>query len=564
MSEKKSMIKRGLLSFITISAIWLLSAAAIKTQAETIEFEDQAEEQEDPASRAEKSSAVNFKVKRVAEQYQLEDLLIQENFGTIASVTIKMPKGLNLDATSFSLPTGWTTYNEPGSDVINYLLTQNNSPQIVQNTLQQLAFNIEKEELTKGKISISISEEDISAWTDPNGKTHYYKYVKNSLPWLEAYSAAKKERYKGLTGYLATITSPEEHTYIYESVAKDTGMLGGTRAVNKNGTKISDVASISPVLSNYNLSKDDWYWASGPEAGEVFFIGKKKPGMKPEDKYNGWTPTEPNNHGGSEAFLQFAQGGVKDWNDLENLGDTPNNRGYYVEFSEYGGQKEIEENSYSADVPQLVKVVYQDQQDKEKLAEEVIISKNFCIGDAYDTTSFRKEITDYELVGIPTENGNYKNEPITLIYTYKRKYLTLHIKQVVLNTSPDLVIPTKGYATLKNVDNENPTEVHSIYEEINLSLPSRLADQEEAGNYQVVKNKTNNFYQVILMLPEYYQNMGYVLTDVEAIHDVSQKQLGIPVMNSLEKSEYWLTLYIQPNSTSFRPYTWNYQLTGMN
>lgn len=563
MRERRPFIHILFMSFLLIFSGLLVSTSVSKTQAYTTkenEYND-SEKQEQATSRNKKSHVVSFKIKRAEEQYFLENLKIEQNFGTISSITIEMPEGLNL--APLSVPAGWSTYNKPDDNVLNYLLTQNNTPEIVQHTLQQLTFNINNEELTEGKISISVSEEQISSWQDPEGITHYYKFVPNSLPWLDAYNAAKKERYKGLTGYLATITSVEEHDYIFNSIAKVPGMLGGTRALNKNGTKISDIASISTAIGNYNLTKDEWYWASGPETGDIFFIGKGRPGKVPAGKYDGWTPTEPNNNGGSELFLQFAQVG-KLWNDLPNLGNIPANRGYYVEFSEYGTQKETEENSYSADVPQLVKVVYLDEQDQQKIAEEIIVSKNFYLGDAYDTTSFRKEIADYELVQLPIEKGTHQNEPQTVTYYYKRNSLTLHIKQVVLEPSSELVVPTKGYVTLKSVDKLNPAEVGSIYEELNISYPSRLTDAEEAGVYQIAKNKTHDFYQVVLVLPEYYQNEGYVLTDVEAVHDVSQKQQGIPVLKGKEKAEYWLTLYIKPNGPSFRPYHWYYQMIDMN
>lgn len=209
-----------------------------------------------------------------------------------------------------------------------------------------------------------------------------------------------------------------------------------------------------------------------------------------------------------------------------------------------------------------VSVNYQDEQG-DTIADTEILKGN--VGDPYDTTSLRKEINEYELVEqLPIETGIYQNDPITVTYRYRKKIVTLHIKQVVLSPSSELIIPTKGYVTIKNVDKQNPEEVSSVYEEVNISLLSKITNQEDDSTYKIARSKTHDFYQAILLVPEYYQYMGYVLTDIDNTHDESKKQQGVPVLNGSEKNEYWLTLYIQPSTTSFIPYSWDYQIIDKN
>ncbi|MGY3778700.1 MucBP domain-containing protein [Isobaculum melis] len=354
-------------------------------------------------------SPLTYTIKREQEKFVLNEVSVQTSFGTVASITITMPAGMTLNLTA---PTGWTTFNNPTDATINYLLTENNTPANVQAVLEQASFSINDEKKTQGKISISLSTEEISSWKDPQGITHYYKFVPAYTSWLDAYNAAKKITYKGLTGYLATITSEVEHDYIYNSIAKNPGWLGGTRMFHKDRTPIIDQDSISNIEDDYNYGMDNWYWANGPEAGKIFFIGKKRAlgGYVPEGVYDGWalaTP-EPNNSiygagGNGEYVLQFALRGSKFWNDLANTNPDPDFiQGYFVEFSSYDSQLEIEENSYSANVPQLVKVQFLDQDTNELLATEEILQNTFSIDSTYDATYLMKTFKDYDLVNMPT------------------------------------------------------------------------------------------------------------------------------------------------------------------
>ncbi|MGY3779727.1 MucBP domain-containing protein [Isobaculum melis] len=207
-----------------------------------------------------------------------------------------------------------------------------------------------------------------------------------------------------------------------------------------------------------------------------------------------------------------------------------------------------------------VKINYQDELGN-TIADTETLKGN--VGDTYDTTSFRKEIGDYELVDpLPAETGVYQDQPTVITYHYWKNKLTLHIKQVALNHSSELVLPTKGYVTIKNVNKLKPEEVSSVSEEVNISFPSQLNDIENTGKYKINRSKTHDFYQVDLLLPQYYQNMGFVLTDTKVVHDEQNKQPGMPIFNGQTKTEYWLTLYIQPNTTSFNPYSWDYQIVN--
>ncbi|MGY3777829.1 MucBP domain-containing protein [Isobaculum melis] len=525
---------------------------------------------------------IEFDVKRNGGKYELENLTVIPNFPTIASVTISMPSGVKLE---LNTPTGWQLNNDPNDSFINYTLDAHNTPTDVQNVLKQLRLTITDEAQTKGIVTISLSDKEITAWEDENGVKHYYRYIPKRLSWAAAYNEAKSEanKYKNLTGYLATITSAAEHDHIFNAIAKEPGWLGATRMVRKdNGAKIQDEPAILTATSFYRLDQSIWYWVAGPEAGLEFYNGIiKATGLPIPGVYNGWSAGEPNNNWHNikpETVLQFAlNDGTKPtkwWNDLPNEGAEtwPSsfwNEGYYIEYSAYGGQTEInDENAHSADVPQRVSIKYRDQDDA--LAsltppDQESIGDVFAIGTPYDATSYEKTILGYDLVSVQgNPTGNYDKDPIEIIYYYRKQQLTFHIQQVMVHAHSQLVVPSKGYAEIRRVDAQNPTAVMTIAERINVRASSLVADANDYQKSIVIRNPPGEYYQIEGIIPEYYHSLGYVLTDKEIPHSPAAIQSGFPTIDSNGAREYWITFYLQPTTPTPLPFSWVYHETSFD
>ena len=264
------------------------------------------------------------------------------------SISITYPQSVTTNIGDIeALHPAWQFVMDEG--VISIITNQNvDFDTIKTQILEELIFTkIDSEEnfLAGEDISISLDSFLMSARIGEDGELHFYQLVNvTNRTWLQAYNEAKQLTYRGLTGYLATITSEEEHDFIFDTIAKLPGWLGGTRAlVDSTGDRINGELILSEAISDYDVSvgtANVWYWADGPEAGTDFWNGISSgsanaiPGV-----YAGWNTNEPNN-AGNETMLQFAYGGSKNWNDLSN-GNLAyeNNRGYYVEFSQYGSQK---------------------------------------------------------------------------------------------------------------------------------------------------------------------------------------------------------------------------------
>lgn len=105
---------------------------------------------------------------------------------------------------------------------------------------------------------------------------HYYDHRADfpsdtEKKWTTAYQEARKasNKFCGLHGYLATITSAEENTFLATRFLTDdggtlSGWLGGTDHDSYHETDISNIAL---TTSDW---KGNWRWVGGPENGQIF------------------------------------------------------------------------------------------------------------------------------------------------------------------------------------------------------------------------------------------------------------------------------------------------------
>lgn len=156
-------------------------------------------------------------------------------------------------------------------------------------------------------LEVSLVEAGEVFFLDNN---HLYKFIAGSYTWDQAKTAAEGQTLYGASGYLATITSAEENTFVYERISGD-GWLGATDAA----------------------IEDTWIWATGPEAGTTFYSGRGGAGGSAVDgQYNSWATNEPNDFGTGEdcGYMYASQDG--DWNDFPCSAQ----QGYVVEFGAPG------------------------------------------------------------------------------------------------------------------------------------------------------------------------------------------------------------------------------------
>lgn len=160
-------------------------------------------------------------------------------------------------------------------------------------------------------------------------------------------NATSRRQLFGKNGYLANVTTLEEHEFLMGKIT-GTGWIGG-----------SD-----------HTTDAVWRWNDGPEAGQVFFVQAVKPGypnvstrrvsnsIDGQSMFNYFSDGEPNGLNGGESFAEFGFGndGVgKSWNDCQN---TCNRTAYIIEYGGDGGT-ETASNAASTSFNVLIPVAPQ-------------------------------------------------------------------------------------------------------------------------------------------------------------------------------------------------------------
>lgn len=204
------------------------------------------------------------------------------------------------------------------------------------------------------QVQITITGEDIQTDTFYNEVTgHYYQFIPDDvITWTQAYGASKLKTYMGRSGYLATITSLEEDTFVNTLSGGKTGWLGGT-ILKPNNEGSPEALYYSNGFIDYNTTPNvttgGWYWACGPEKGETFYTVKSRlDGVNTSDKYYNWASIEPNSGNTSEKYVETClttlviggtlgnHGTAFSWNDLSpnGGGGEYDPKGYFVEYGD--------------------------------------------------------------------------------------------------------------------------------------------------------------------------------------------------------------------------------------
>lgn len=414
---------------------------------------------------------VTLNLERELKHLKFTDVVVKDKVDfKYEALDIKYPSNYNIHFTeSFITKNKWNIIkNENNAKGMNSLTfgmksdpnsKKNDAATIKEFLKDNIYFEVDgtSEKATKETVSVRLLGEVIIERKGEDDKSHYYKFVPDVMPWLAAYNTAKKERYKNLQGYLLTITSEEEHDFVFKNIAKNPGWLGGTRMVQKQKgsskmVKIMDEENLSEDITKYEFKSKEaeaWYWADGPEAGRNFFsIRKYEPKSPLKGKIPGvyeafrnpsnykdkdYYQPDNSNAGKGEYVLQFAQNNTKYWNDLHNeFVRYDGNLGYYVEFSEYGDQKE-DEFAYQttlvlaeADIPKPVRFHYRSTSGK-TLKESTLYGGNYKIGKVVIPPG-EPILNHYEYPISSHSSGIIGSAtPIDIVYTYEpTKYKVIY------------------------------------------------------------------------------------------------------------------------------------------
>lgn len=218
-------------------------------------------------------------------------------------------------------------YEKSGSSELAFTGTQED----VNTALETLAWQADNLDKVKLTIEVSVGEGLSFA-------SHYYEVksgpedcyydeeieadvCETPIDWTDAYSAANSMTTPSADGvcpgYLVTITSQEEQDFIASKMKSDT-WIGAS----------DDNAIYVAIGGTEPQGEGTWFWANGPEAGDIFMTEQTNP---VDGFYNHFADGEPNDSGGNEDAAEMY---ISDayWNDLPSQESFLNS--YIVE---YGG-----------------------------------------------------------------------------------------------------------------------------------------------------------------------------------------------------------------------------------
>jgi hypothetical protein len=187
-------------------------------------------------------------------------------------------------------------------------------------------------------------------WTTASGgNNHWYEFVfsQTGLTFAQAFSAAGASSFNGLPGYLATITSAGEQSFVQQLDVYPAGATGNEvlpSGALGNAVPINGLFAMAWLGGAETATEGTYNWITGPEAGLIFWTGGPS-GSAPSGIYADFGSGEPNNANGNQdrVLLRSNIG----WDDLARTDRADNlpasitsngNRvrapaGYIVEFS---------------------------------------------------------------------------------------------------------------------------------------------------------------------------------------------------------------------------------------
>ena len=215
---------------------------------------------------------------------------------------VNPPAGVTFSITTttgLSFTTGYNSWTNQTR--LSFTGTQTN----VNNALASLKVNTSS---TLGNVQISIS-----TTVNPTGyfynpiNGHFYRPVSTPATYDNSKALSAGQTFKGQTGYLVTITSANEESFIITNVPQ---------------------SNIWFALTD-RAQEGFWRIDAGPENGTLIKTQNGQTAGNIAGQYNNWCVGEPNNSG-DEDFAVTKWGGGSCWNDLP--GNVSWSNPYIVEF----------------------------------------------------------------------------------------------------------------------------------------------------------------------------------------------------------------------------------------
>jgi|GEM_PF-1914218 len=176
-------------------------------------------------------------------------------------------------------------------------------------------------------LSVSVSEYPAGGYFYDGANGHYYLPVDNgsAITWQTANSDAQSKTLFGMTGYLATITSAQENSFIADHTTAQNVWMGAS-----DSRDTINAACGESLYSDQSAAEGHWNWVTGPEACTPFWQGEST-GSAVNGRFSSWNTNEPSNTAPGENYAATNYNGkLGFWNDFAY--NNSNVQSYLVEF----------------------------------------------------------------------------------------------------------------------------------------------------------------------------------------------------------------------------------------
>jgi hypothetical protein len=218
----------------------------------------------------------------------------------LASISLVNPPS----GTTFYLTT--TTGLSPAS---GFTLTGNKTRLVVTGSMTNINTALASLKVNTGSVRGNITL-SVAATVNPSGyfyngvNGHFYRPISTGATYTNARTLSEATTFKGQKGYLVTITSSDEDTFIYNNVPQ---------------------SQIWFALTD-EVTEGRWIIDAGPEKGTLIKTSNGQTAGNIVGQYNNWAGGEPNNSG-NEDYAVTKWNGTQ-WNDLPNGFNCP----YVIEY----------------------------------------------------------------------------------------------------------------------------------------------------------------------------------------------------------------------------------------
>ncbi len=192
--------------------------------------------------------------------------------------------------------------------------TGNVSASVWQELLRRITIRTDNTVCTPEQRKVSFNTGHV-IYNPLNG--HFYLAYPNGLSWTDGETYAGNQSFYGVQGYLTTITSFAENSFIEVMVDQNSWM-----GCSDNYLQINEAVGYT-LYASQTAAEGKWYWVTGPEKGTQMRTGNaanNNLGSAIAGIYQNWVASEPNDWPdagiGQEDYGHMYANGT--WNDFAN------------------------------------------------------------------------------------------------------------------------------------------------------------------------------------------------------------------------------------------------------